>query len=88
MCFDCSREDNSLSARTARAHRNDALDLKFGYERYVTPVDKMGWLINIHPVSSHKRGIRGGYHGYIQWNLCFVDTSGPAIFRGLYFSEV
>lgn len=73
MCFDCSREDNSISARTARAHRNDALDLKFGYERYVTPVDKMGWLINIHPVSSPQEGHKG-WLPWLQWNLCFVDT--------------
>ena len=47
----CRDESTSLSARYARAQSNDALDLKFGYDRYVTPVDRMGWLINMHPVS-------------------------------------
>ena len=47
-----SRDESSLAARFARAQRNDAMDAKFGYERYVTPVDRVGWLINIHPVST------------------------------------
>ena len=46
-----SKEEASLSARYARAQRNDALDLKFGYERYVTPKERVGWLINMHSVS-------------------------------------
>ena len=27
------------------------MDLKFGYERYVIPKERIGWLINMHPVS-------------------------------------
>ena len=46
------REENSLLARKLRAQKNDAIDLKFGYEHYTTPVDRVGWLINIHPVST------------------------------------
>ncbi len=45
------RDDASLSARNARAHKNDAMDLKFGYDRYVMPKERVGWLINMHPVS-------------------------------------
>lgn len=44
------REDTSLAARSARAQQNDAMDLKFGYERHVSPEDRVGWLINMHPV--------------------------------------
>ena len=56
------REDTSLAARTARAQQNDALDLKFGYERHISPHDRVGWLINIHPVSEREGG-GGGWEG-------------------------
>ena len=58
-----SRENTSLAARTARAQQNDALDLKFGYERHISPHDRVGWLINIHPVSESEGGGGGGERG-------------------------
>lgn len=45
------RDDGtSVSARSVRAQRNNAMDSKFGYERYTTPTVRVGWLINMHPV--------------------------------------
>ncbi len=37
--------------------------MKFGYHRYTTSADKIGWLINIHPVSSSRGGGGGGGGG-------------------------
>ena len=45
----CSRED-STEKRVQRARLNDEIDQKFGYERYKDPQEKVGWLINMHPV--------------------------------------
>ena len=47
------REDNSVASRYQRAQRCDEIDAKFGFERYHSSAERMGWLINIHPVSSH-----------------------------------
>ena len=44
------REDSSVSSRYARAQRSDEIDAKFGFERYLGTTDRMGWLINMHPV--------------------------------------
>lgn len=44
-------EGNSTEARLHRIQTNEAVDLKYGFERYKEPAEKLGWLINIHPVS-------------------------------------
>jgi len=51
VCIISGRDDASLAARNARAQKNDAMDLKFGYDRYVMARERVGWLINMHPVS-------------------------------------
>ena len=44
------RREDSTEKRVQRAKLNDEIDQKFGYERYKDPQDKVGWLINMHPV--------------------------------------
>ena len=36
--------------RHVRAQRSDEIDARFGFERYLSTTDRMGWLINMHPV--------------------------------------
>ena len=38
--------------RYQRAQRCDEMDKKYGYERHLEPVERMGWLINMHPVTT------------------------------------
>ena len=44
-------EGSSTEARVLRIQSNDTLDVKYGFDRYKDPVDRLGWLINMHPVS-------------------------------------
>lgn len=44
-------EGSSTEARVLRIQSNDTLDVKYGFDRYKEPVDRLGWLINMHPVS-------------------------------------
>ncbi|XP_053408498.1 DNA polymerase epsilon catalytic subunit A-like [Mercenaria mercenaria] len=44
-----SGREESAEKRLTRARVNDEVDLKFGYERYKDPQEKVGWLINMHP---------------------------------------
>jgi DNA polymerase epsilon subunit 1 len=37
--------------RLQRSQQNDVIDKKFGFERYKDPKERLGWLINMHPVS-------------------------------------
>lgn len=37
--------------RLQRSQQNDVIDRKFGFERYKDPKERVGWLINMHPVS-------------------------------------
>ena len=60
------RDDGtSVEARLRRIQTNEAIDLKYGYARHKEPVDRLGWLINMHPVraSFDERGVH-------QRNLC------------------
>ncbi|KAG1689536.1 DNA polymerase epsilon catalytic subunit A [Nymphon striatum] len=41
------REDSS-EKRLQQATFNDTIDSKFGFDRYTDPVERVGWLINIH----------------------------------------
>ena len=47
----CRDELGGLN-RYQRAQRCDEMDKKYGYERHVESVERMGWLINVHPVRS------------------------------------
>ncbi|KAL9963852.1 hypothetical protein ACROYT_G027403 [Oculina patagonica] len=42
-------EGSSTEARVLRIQSNDTLDVKYGFDRYKDPVDRLGWLINMHP---------------------------------------
>lgn len=44
-------EGASTEARVNRIQSNDVLDVKYGFDRYKDSVDRLGWLINMHPVS-------------------------------------
>ena len=44
-------EGNSTEARLHRIQANEALDIKYGFERHKDTTQKLGWLINLHPVS-------------------------------------
>ena len=46
-------EGSSTEARVLRIQSNDTLDVKYGFDRYKEPVDRLGWLMNMHPVSSN-----------------------------------
>lgn len=43
-------EGASTEARINRIQSNDVLDVKYGFDRYKDSVDRLGWLINMHPV--------------------------------------
>ena len=49
----CFRQDESASteARILRIQANECIDSKYNFDRYKDPVDRLGWLINMHPVS-------------------------------------
>ncbi len=44
------RSDDSSEAQLQRAIINDELDARFGFDRYKDPAERVGWLINMHPV--------------------------------------
>ena len=46
----CRREDSS-EKRLQRSQFNDEIDVKYGFIRYKEAAEKIGWLINMHPVS-------------------------------------
>lgn len=59
------REDSSAATRYQRAQRGDEIDARFGFERYHSSAERMGWLINIHPVSScFNHFVQGILHAY------------------------
>lgn len=43
--------DDAIDQRVKRAQFSDVIDARFGFERYKDPITRMGWLINMHPVS-------------------------------------
>lgn len=51
-----SRQDeaSSVEARTLRIQTNELIDSKYGFDRYKDPTDRLGWLINMHPVSRER----------------------------------
>ena len=51
-CAIICREDQSVASRYQRAQQSDDVDARYGFERYTHLAEKMGWLINIHPVSN------------------------------------
>ena len=50
-CFSYRDDGSSAEARLLRIQNNEVYDNKYGFERYKEPVDRLGWLINMHPVS-------------------------------------
>lgn len=49
MCF-CYRDD-STEKRIQRAIFNEDIDAKFGFDHLQDSSERIGWLINMHPVS-------------------------------------
>ena len=49
-CFVFFRQDDSTEARVLRIQTNELVDSKYGFDRYKDPGDRLGWLINMHPV--------------------------------------
>ena len=56
IIYHYSRED-STEKRVQRAKLNDEIDQKFGYDRYKDPQERVGWLINMHPVRTNSKVI-------------------------------
>ena len=55
--------DEGVDKRLEAAIINDEIDLKLGFERYKDPQEKIGWLVNLHPVSSStKCGTSSAYY--------------------------
>lgn len=48
----CVFHRDDKSSRYHRAQRSDEVDKRYGFDKYTEPVERVGWLINIHPVSS------------------------------------
>ncbi|KAJ8035463.1 DNA polymerase epsilon catalytic subunit A [Holothuria leucospilota] len=42
-------EESSAEARLQRAVLSDELDLRYGFDRYKDPQERVGWLMNMHP---------------------------------------
>lgn len=72
------REDSSAATRYQRAQRGDEIDARFGFERYHSSAERMGWLINIHPVSSYFNHFVQGIH-----RLAFLPRLPILQFRSL-----
>lgn len=45
-----SEVETSTEKQIKRTRVNDELDLRYGYDRHKDPSEKVGWLINMHPV--------------------------------------
>ncbi|XP_077864309.1 DNA polymerase epsilon catalytic subunit A-like [Saccoglossus kowalevskii] len=43
------KSEDSSEARLQRSLANDEMDSRFGFDRYKEPIEKLGWLINMHP---------------------------------------
>ncbi|XP_033110052.1 DNA polymerase epsilon catalytic subunit A-like isoform X2 [Anneissia japonica] len=43
------RQEDSSEARLQRSVINDEIDIKYGFDRYKDPQERVGWLINMHP---------------------------------------
>lgn len=46
----CFRDDSSAEQRLRRVKFQDEIDIRFGFNRHRDPVERLGWLINMHPV--------------------------------------
>ena len=49
--FSFSREDAGSEKRLQRSQMNDEIDVRYGFERHKDGTERIGWLINMHPVS-------------------------------------
>ena len=45
------RPSDSSEKRAERAQINEQIDEKYGFYRHKDPMERVGWLINMHPVS-------------------------------------
>ena len=63
-----------MLTRHARSQRSDEVDAKFGFERYLATTDRMGWLINMHPVcgTSNNYGIASHLSLSLSLRLTFL----------------
>ena len=49
----CRPDDGmSLDVRLSRMAKIDAMDAKFGFDHHKENIERLGWLINMHPVCS------------------------------------
>lgn len=46
-----SGPDEGSDRRLQQSLENDAIDAKYGFNRYKDTQEKIGWLLNMHPVS-------------------------------------
>lgn len=46
----CFRDEGVDNRRIENAIINDEIDLKLGFERYKDSQERLGWLVNMHPV--------------------------------------
>ena len=77
----CTCSDEGVDKRLEAAIINDEIDLKLGFERYKDPQEKIGWLVNLHPVSSStKCGTSSAYYS----SLSLLKNS-PLTFMSLFF---
>lgn len=49
-CFVFNQSDNA-EIRVRQSYENDAIDSKFGFNRVKDVSERVGWLLNMHPVS-------------------------------------
>lgn len=55
MCPIFSGQGDGSERRLQQSLENDATDEKYGFMRYKKPQEIVGWLLNMHPVSVHRR---------------------------------
>ena len=72
--------DEGVDKRLEAAIINDEIDLKLGFERYKDPQEKIGWLVNLHPVSSiTKFGASSAYYSSLS-----LLTNSPLTYMSLF----
>ena len=72
------RREESSEKRLQRARLNDEVDQKFGFERYKDPQEKVGWLINMHPVFTLV--LQVGYRSWVKDSWVDSEDFGYVLF--------
>lgn len=82
--FPCSvLDDGGSDKRLQQSLENDALDAKYGFNRYKESQEIVGWLLNMHPVSYDT--IVCNFHQFGNVYNCFLTLSTVSCdIRGLY----